>query len=133
MSISVGENASLTRTLTEEDVRSFAELSRDFNPVHMKAAGGFDGKSLCHGMLVASMISAVLGTYLPGPGTIYLEQMTRFVKPVFVGDTVTARVEVTALRDSSLGKIVTLETSVWNQEKLMVISGQAKVLSPMKE
>ncbi len=127
----VGASASLTRTITEEDIRAFAQVSGDTNPVHLdEAFAGTTrfGRRIAHGFLVASLISAVLGTQLPGPGAIYLDQQLRFLKPVFPGDTVTARVEVTALRPDK--GVVTLSTRCFNQVGEEVIGGAAVLLVP---
>lgn len=125
--IVVGEEASVSKTLTETDVYNFAGICGDFNPVHIdqiKAEGSRFEKRVCHGMLVASFISTVIGMKLPGEGTIYLEQNIRFVKPVYIGDTITAKVKVIDLKKN----IVVLETVVKNQNDCIVVEGQAKVL-----
>ncbi len=125
--VKVGDEAGFSKTLTEYDVYSFAGITGDFNEVHVNRAAAEKsrfGKQVCHGMLVASFISTVLGMYLPGPGTIYLEQNTKFLKPVYIGDTVTAQVRVTEIQN----KVVSLETFVKNQDDEVVVSGLAKVL-----
>ena len=125
--IRIGDNASVSKTITEQDVCDFAKICGDFNPVHMdeEAAGKTRfGARVCHGMLVASFISTVLGMYLPGPGSIYLEQSLQFCRPVYIGDTVTAYVIVEAIEDN----IVRLSTSVLNQERQEVVKGTAKVM-----
>lgn len=95
--IKIGDKASFTKTLTETDVYLFAGISGDLNPAHVNQIESkktmFKGR-ICHGILVSSLISTVLGMYLPGPGTIYLSQDLKFVAPVKIGDTVTATVEV---------------------------------------
>ncbi len=125
----VGASASLTRTITDEDIRTFARISGDTNPMHLDdafAGATRFGRRVAHGFLVASLISTVLGTKLPGPGAIYLDQRLRFLKPVFPGDTITARVEVT---DYRLEKgVVTLNTGCFNQNGEEVIGGQAILL-----
>jgi 3-hydroxybutyryl-CoA dehydratase len=93
----VGASAELSRAIGDADVRAFAALTGDANPVHLDesyAAGTMFGGRIAHGMHVAGLISAVLGMRLPGPGAVYLEQSLRFRRPVRIGDTVTARVEV---------------------------------------
>ncbi len=125
--VKVGDEAGFSKTLTEYDVYGFAGITGDFNEVHVNRAAAEKsrfGKQVCHGMLVASFISTVLGMYLPGPGTIYLEQNTKFLKPVYIGDTVTAQVRVTEIQS----KVVSLETFVKNQDDEVVVSGLAKVL-----
>ena len=94
----VGMTASTRKTITEADILLYSAVSTDTNPVHIDAeaaAAGPFGQRVAHGMLTAGLISAVLGTRLPGPGSIYLAQTLRFRAPVKIGDTVTATVEVT--------------------------------------
>ena len=123
----VGASSSITKTLNEEDVFNFAEICGDYNPVHVdkeEAQKSRFGKQICHGMLVTSFISTVLGMYLPGPGTIYLEQNIKFLKPVYFGDTITAMASIIDIQKN----IVTLETNVINQNKEKVIAGTAVVM-----
>ncbi len=125
----VGVTASLTRTITEEDVQAFARLTGDTNPLHLDDAFARTtqlGRRVAHGFLAAGLISAVLGTQLPGPGAIYLEQRLRFLKPVFPGDTVTAQVEVTGYQPEK--GIVTLNTDCFNQRREQVLGGEAVLL-----
>lgn len=131
MSLVVGTTASRSKTFTEDDVRLFADLSQDANPVHLDetfAAQTRFGRRIVHGMLTAALISAVIGNDLPGPGTIYLSQSLQFKAPVYLGDTVTATVEVTHIREGR--GIVTLATTCTNQDGAVVISGEAVVLVP---
>ena len=98
--LSVGMEASHEKTVSEGDIASFAEVSGDFNPVHMDedyASGTFFKSRIAHGMLTASFISTVLGTRLPGHGSIYLSQTLRFLAPVRIGDTVKAMARVVSL------------------------------------
>jgi 3-hydroxybutyryl-CoA dehydratase len=134
MTLSVGDAAEISRTVTEEDVRAFAELTGDHNPVHLDeeyAAGTRFGRRIAHGMLGASLISAVLANELPGRGTVYLSQTLRFTAPVFLGDTVTARVVVKQVREDK--PIVTLETVCTNERGERVVEGEAVVLAPRAE
>src|SRR6266849_10221760 len=129
MNLKVGDTASLTKTITDADVRAFAELTGDHNPLHLDdeyAATTRFGRRIAHGMLAASLISTVLATELPGIGTVYLSQNSQFVAPVYPGDTVTARVTVMKIRDDK--PIVTLDTICENQRGEMVIRGEAIVL-----
>ena len=131
MSLKVGDSASRTKTISDEDVRDFARVSGDNNPVHLDeayAAGTRFGRRIAHGMLTASLISAVLGNDLPGHGAIYLSQQVSFKAPVFVGDTVTATVEVTAYREDR--RIATLRTTCVNADGTLVIEGEAVVIAP---
>ena len=130
MDFKVGDSAEMRKTIGEEDVRAFAELTGDRNPVHLDeeyAAGTRFGRRIAHGMLGASLISAVLANELPGRGTVYLSQTLRFTAPVFPGDTVTARVVVTHVREDK--PVVTLETVCTNQRGERVVEGEAVVLA----
>ncbi|SIQ07945.1 MULTISPECIES: MaoC family dehydratase [unclassified Bosea (in: a-proteobacteria)] len=96
----LGQSESLMRTVMERDIALFAELSGDANPIHLSdayAAGTKFGQRIAHGMLTASLVSALLGTRLPGPGAVYLSQTLTFLAPVKIGDVVVARVEVAEL------------------------------------
>jgi len=129
--IKVGDSASLTKTFSDQDVRSFAEMSGDKNPVHLDdefAAQTQFKKRLVHGILTAGLISAVLGTELPGPGSIYLSQSINFRAPVFIGDTITATATVVKMREGK--PIVTLETVCKNQDEVVVLKGEAVLLVP---
>jgi 3-hydroxybutyryl-CoA dehydratase len=129
MTLQVGDTASMTKTITDEDIRAFAGLTGDHNPVHLddEFAGTTRlGRRVAHGMLVASLISSVLANDLPGVGTVYLGQTLSFIAPVYPGDTVTARVTVTKVREDK--PIVTLETVCTNQSDETVIRGEAVVL-----
>lgn len=124
----VGERASRSRAFTQEDVAQFAALVGDRNPIHLDAevaARTPFGRPIVHGVFVASLISAILGEDLPGPGSIYLSQSLRFEAPVYVGDSVTATAEVIAVRAEK--RIVTLRTECVNAAGIRVISGEAIV------
>jgi len=126
--IKVGDEASLTRTITEAHVVNYAGLTGDWNPVHSDAehaAQSMFGERIAHGMLVAGLISAVLGTQLPGPNSLYLGQDLKFVAPVRIGDTVKVVVTVTDKRDEK--RIIKLRTTAYNQRGEMVIDGSAVV------
>ncbi len=128
--LALGQTASLGKTITEADILLFAAVSTDTNPVHIDAEAAkasIFGERIAHGMLSAGLISAVLGTRLPGPGTIYLGQSLRFRAPVKIGDTVTATVEVTALDPAK--RRATLKTTCAVAGKL-VIEGEAQVQIP---
>jgi len=125
----VGASASLDKTIVESDLTDFARLSLDTNPVHLDedyARTTRFGGRIAHGMLAASLVSAVLGTRLPGPGTVYLSQSLAFKGPVRIGDTITATATVKAVREGK--PIVTLETVVSNQHGDVVLTGEAVVL-----
>jgi 3-hydroxybutyryl-CoA dehydratase len=131
MNLKVGDSAEIRKTIGDEEVRAFAELTGDRNPVHLDeeyAAQTRFGRRIAHGMLGASLISAVLANELPGRGTVYLSQTLRFTAPVFLGDTVTARVVVKHVREDK--PVVTLETFCTNQRGERVVEGEAVVLVP---
>ena len=127
--IQVGQVAEMAKTVTETDVTLFAGVTGDFNPVHVDAvvaAQSRFGERIAHGMLSAGFISAVLGMRLPGTGSIYLSQSLRFTKPVRIGDTVTARVEV--LEVLATKRRVRLATVCRNQQGETVVDGEAVVM-----
>ena len=129
--IQMGDVSTFTKTVTEGDITLFAGVSGDFNPAHINAVEaekGMFGRRIAHGMLSAGFISTVLGTQLPGPGTIYLGQELRFVKPVFIGDTVTAICTVVERNEEK--NRLKLETVVENQNGEKVITGYATVMPP---
>ena len=127
--IQVGDKASMTKTVTEYDIYTFAGLTGDFNPVHVNAEFAKNTmfkERIAHGMLSAGFISAVLGTSLPGANTIYLGQELQFKAPVKVGDTVTATVEVIEKIEAKNRLI--FRTTVVNQDGTLVIDGKATTL-----
>ncbi|GIL05399.1 MAG: bifunctional enoyl-CoA hydratase/phosphate acetyltransferase [Betaproteobacteria bacterium] len=129
--IAIGDRASIERTLTAADIQLFAAMSGDVNSQHIDfefaASTRFHGV-IAHGMWGAALISAVLGTRLPGPGTIYLSQTLKFHAPVRVGDTLTIVVAVTS-KDEAKHRLA-LDCRCTNQEGVAVISGEATVLAP---
>ncbi|WP_399696966.1 bifunctional enoyl-CoA hydratase/phosphate acetyltransferase [Xenophilus sp.] len=132
--IAVGDSASIQRTLTAQDIQLFAVLSGDVNPQHLDAefaaSTRFHGV-IAHGMWGGALISAVLGTRLPGPGTVYLGQTLKFLRPVRVGDTLTITATVAA-RDEAR-KRLTLACACTNQAGEAVIEGEASVLAPTEK
>lgn len=105
--LSPGMEASVSKTITDEDVRTFAALSGDVNPVHLDdnfAAGTIFKKRIAHGFLTGALFSTVLGTKLPGPGCIYLSQTMKFKAPVYIGDEVVATCTVSAV-DTEKGRV----------------------------
>jgi len=129
--IQIGENASLVRTLTREDIELFAVMSGDMNPAHVDeeyARSDMFHTIIAHGMWGASLISAVLGTKLPGPGTIYLEQALHFHHPITIGDTITVIVTVTS--KNADGHRVSFDCQCVNQHGEVVMSGCAEVIAP---
>ena len=126
--LKIGQKESVQKTFTAADVTLFAGASLDVNPIHVSdkyAEGTVFGKRVVHGILTAGLISAVIGNYLPGPGSIYMSQDLKFTAPVYLGDDITAQVEVTELRPDK--KIVILRTTCVNQDGKIVISGMATV------
>jgi len=131
--LSCGLSATFAKTITEADVGAFAGITGDFNPVHVNAeyARGTNFHSrIAHGLLTAGLLSAVLGTRLPGPGAIYLGQELRFHAPVFIGDTVTAEVSVRELDERRAFATLTTTARVGERS---VISGEALVRVPRRE
>ena len=127
----IGDHASVPKTVSETDVYLFAGITGDLNPAHtneVAASKTMFKTRIAHGMLGAGFISAVLGMYLPGPGTIYMGQELKFTKPVHIGDTVTATatVEEIILEKNR----VILDTTVVNQDGEVVIKGKATVMPP---
>lgn len=129
--IQVGDQASRQRIFTEADVHQFADLTGDHNPVHLDAefAAGTPFKAqIVHGMLVGSLFTGILGEDLPGSGAIYMSQNLSFKAPVYLGQEVTATVEVTNIRE---GKgIVSLDTYVKDQEGKVLVKGDAVLFVP---
>ena len=124
----VGTRATHERTITDDDIVRFAEVSGDRNPVHLDAdyaARSPFGQRIAHGFLIGSLISAAIGMDLPGPGSIYLGQTLKFVAPVHIGDTVTVSVEVIKVREDK--RLITLRTDCTNQNGALVITGEAVV------
>ena len=129
MEIKIGSGYSRSRLVTDELVRNFAELSGDFNPLHLDddyAGTTRFGKRIAHGMLTGAFISAVLGYEFAERRIVYLSQTMRFVAPVFIGDTVTVTATVTAIREDK--GLVTLRTDCSNQDGLSVVTGEAVVM-----
>ena len=129
MTIEVGASATRTITFTDDDVRAFAQTTGDANPIHVDedyAAETRFGRRIVHGMLTASLISATIANDLPGVGSIYVSQTLQFKAPVFIGETITATVEVTAVQR----RFVTLATRCAKQDGTLVIDGEAVVLLP---
>ena len=128
MSFAIGQKASFSKQITERDVATFAEISGDKNPLHLDAAYAEQtrfGARIAHGAFTFALISAALGMKLPGPGTVYMSQSLKFVKPVYLDDTITATVEITALRADK--GIVTLKTECANQRGEKIAEGEAVV------
>lgn len=129
--LQVGDVAEFGKTISESDIYLYAGITGDFNPAHVNesyAENTFFKTRIAHGMLSAGLISAVLANQLPGPGTIYLKQDLRFLAPVRIGDTITARVEIIELIHDK--NRVRLKTVCSNQEGVNVLEGEALVSAP---
>lgn len=127
--IKINQKESFSKTITEYDISNFAGITGDFNPLHIDkiaAEKSIFKERIAHGMLAASFISTVIGMYLPGKGSIYLEQNIKFLKPVKIGDTITAWVEI--VNFDSEKNIYSLSTWVENEQSTKVIDGTAKIL-----
>ena len=126
----VGDAAQVSKVVTEEDVYLFAGITGDRNPLHTSrdfAAKTQFGERIAHGMLTAGFISAVLGTKLPGPGSIYLSQELHFLGPVKIGDEITARIEILEVISP---RRLRLKTQCLNQRSEVVLEGEAIVVPP---
>lgn len=131
--LSVGMSRSVSKVIEDYDIRLFADISTDRNPVHLDEAYAQEtifGGRIAHGMLTASLISAVIGEQLPGHGTVYLGQSLKFLAPVFPGDEVTAEVTVASIDHAK--RRVTLDCVCRVGEKA-VLKGEALVLAPSKK
>ena len=129
--LQVGDTARFSKTISESDVYLFAGVTGDLNPAHVNedyAKDTFFKTRIAHGMLSASLISTVIGTMLPGPGTIYMRQEVSFLAPVKFGETVTAVVEVAEIIAEK--KRVRLKTYCVNQDNTTVVDGEALVRPP---
>jgi len=129
-----GQSASFSKTITETDVTLFAGISGDLNPAHMNETFAqdtiFKGR-IAHGMLCGSLISTVLGMYLPGPGSVYLKQELKFLAPVRFGDTLTATCSVKE-KITEKNRVL-LDCKVTNQEGVAVIQGEATIMPPKRK
>ncbi len=126
-----GQSAEWTKTVTESDVVLYAGITGDFNPAHVNAVAAAEspfGARVAHGMLTAGFISAAMANGIPGPGTIYVSQSLRFRKPVFIGDTVTARAEIVEVMPAT--RRLRLKTTCRNQDAVLLLDGEAVVLVP---
>ncbi len=132
--IAIGDSASMSRTLSQKDIELFAVMSGDVNPAHLDkeyARNEIFHKVIAHGMWGGALISSVLGTTLPGPGTIYISQTLKFIRPVGIGDEIT--VTVTAQEKDEKKKFIVFECTCANQDSKLVIQGSAKVLAPTEK
>jgi len=132
-SLEIGQKGEVKKTISEEDVKLFSKLSLDTNPIHLDDEYAkntmFKGR-IVYGMLTASLISAAVGTKMPGPGSIWMEQTMRFIQPVRIGDTIRAVAEIVEKIEEK--KHVIVKTTCFNQNNEIVIEGQGrhKILNP---
>jgi 3-hydroxybutyryl-CoA dehydratase len=131
MSIQTGDTASFSRTVSESDINQFAGITGDFNPIHIDdvyASNSRFGKRIAHGMLSSSFICTVLGTQLPGVGTIHTKQYLEFKAPVYIGDTVTVKLTVESLFNDN--RYARLGCRIVNQDGREVVIGYSEVKLP---
>ncbi|MCR2044454.1 MaoC family dehydratase [Anaerosalibacter massiliensis] len=124
--VKIGDTAEITKTITETDVVNYAGIIADFNPLHVNkeyAERSMFGQRVVHGMLVASFFSTIVGVCIPGVNALYLSQEAKFIKPTFIGDTITAKAEVIEKIDEK--KRIILKTEIYNQKDELVVTGKA--------
>jgi 3-hydroxybutyryl-CoA dehydratase len=129
--LKIGDAAEFTKTISESDIYLFAGVTGDLNPAHINepyAQKTFFKARIAHGMLMAGFISAVIGMQLPGPGSIYIRQELKFLAPARIGDTITARAEVTEIVSEK--NRITVRTTCTNQEGTLVVDGEATISPP---
>jgi len=132
--LAVGAKETFGKTISESDIYLYAGLTGDLNPVHINseyAKETFFKARIAHGILIGGLISTVIGTKLPGPGSIYREQNLKFLAPVHIGDTITAEIVIKELLPEK--NIAILQTRCFNQKGAMVIDGTAVIHPPKKE
>lgn len=130
MAFYVGQCAEFSKTFSENDVYIFAGISGDFNPIHIDEAAAKNsrfGGRIIHGAFMNALVSAALGMYLPGEGTVYISQDSRFKRPVFIGDTVTVKVKIDEIDKGNRAK---MSTDIFNQRGEIVLEGTAYVSLP---
>lgn len=134
--LEIGMKAQKTKTITSSDLETFAQVSMDENPIHLDeevAKNSIFGKRIVHGALMNSFFSAILGCDFPGEGTIYLSQNSKFVKPAFIGETLTAEVELISLTEKKKFYIAEFKTTCRNEKNEIVVEGTALAIPPEKE
>lgn len=131
MILKTGDLHRIHHTITDAEIRAFAAVSGDHNPIHLDEGYAHQspfGRRIAHGMYLGGLISGVLGTKLPGPGSIYLSQDFKFLRPAFVGETITILIRVTAIRADK--PIVTIETLIQNSHGETILIGEAVAKVP---
>ncbi len=127
----VGDKAEFSKTISESDIYLYAGITGDFNPAHINeayAAKTFFKTRIAHGMLLGGFMSAILGNQLPGPGTIYIRQELNFLRPVHIGETIIARVEIVEVLPEK--NRIRLKTTCVNQDGILLVEGEAIVSPP---
>jgi 3-hydroxybutyryl-CoA dehydratase len=130
MNFNIGDKAQFSKTISESDIYTYAGITGDLNPMHVNeefAKNTRYGKRIAHGLLTSSFICTVLGMKLPGPGTIHISQELKFLKPVFIGDTITASLQIVEVLEKGYLKI---QTTILNQNNVIVVDGYAVVKPP---
>jgi len=125
----IGQTATIEKTLDKQVVVAFASVSEDYNPIHLDedfAKTTQFERPIVHGMLASSLISGLLASKVPGAGSIYLGQSLKFLRPIFVGETVTAKVEVISVREDK--PIAVISTQVLNANGEVAVDGEATVM-----
>lgn len=128
--LQIGQKSSISKTITDDVIRAYADVSEDRNPIHLDeefAKGSMFKERIAHGMITAGLFSAVIGTQLPGVNTIYLKQDLEFTAPVKIGDTITAEVEVLEKLEKQKVRLATIAR---NQRGEIVVKGEALVKKP---
>ena len=132
--LKVGDSAQFSKTITEKDINDFARVTGDFNPLHLDQGYAektiFKGR-IAHGLLSVGLLSSILGNILPGHGTIYLSHEIKFLAPVRIGDTITAKVEVIEVVPEK--NRAEFRTTCMNQDGKEVVDGIAWAMPPKKE
>lgn len=126
----VGQNITINRKVKKEDVEKFAELSGDYNPIHLDENYAKEtrfGKCIAHGMLSGAYISSILGTEFPGKGTVYISQNLKFVRPIYIGADIKIKLEI---KDIVRDKKAVIKTEIIDCEDNLLVSGEAEVLLP---
>ena len=127
----IGQNVIISREVKREDVEKYAELSGDFNPIHLDESYAKEtrfGSCIAHGMLSGAYISAILGTEFPGEGTVYISQNLKFLKPIFIGKRIKIKIEI---KDIVKKRKAVIETEIRDEEDGLLVAGEAEVLLPV--
>ena len=124
--LKVGQTVSIQKTIAEEDIANFIEITGDKNPLHVDelfAEQTFFGQRIAHGMLSAALFSTLVGMHIPGTGAIYKSQTLEFLRPVFIGDTLTAWFEIIAIDPEK--ELIEIKSWIENQDGQKVVTGRA--------